>query len=117
MHGEARASIAKAFTDFARNRDVAFAAELHRMRAVSSQNIGEHDQVESDFRSALKIARQQEARSLELRAARDLARMLAARGKREQAYDILHPVYSAFAEGFDTADLKEAKALLDELLA
>ena len=65
----------------------------------------------------LRIARQQEALSLELRAARDLASMLAERGERQQAADLLAPVYAGFTEGFDTADLKEAKALLDELRA
>ena len=63
------------------------------------------------FAGALNIARQQEAPSLELRAARDLASMLAERGERQQAPDLLAPVYGGFTEGFATADLKEAKAL------
>lgn len=64
---------------------------------------------------ALEVARAQEARSLELRAAGDLARLWAGRGERARAADLLAPVYGWFTEGFDTADLKEAKALLAEL--
>ena len=116
-HEEAWASIGEAFTALACGRDVAFAAELHRMRAVLSRGggAGERDAAEADLRGALNIARQQEAPSLELRAARDLASMLAERGERQQAADLLAPVYGRFTEGFATADLKEAKALLDEL--
>ena len=64
---------------------------------------------------ALEVARAQEARSLELRAARDMARLWRDQGKVQQARELLAPVYGWFAEGFDTLDLKEAKALLDEL--
>ena len=63
---------------------------------------------------ALDVARQQEARLLELRASRDLARLWAERGERQQALDLLAPVYDWFTEGFDTPDLVEAKALLDQ---
>lgn len=114
---EARARIGKAFTALAHGRDVAFAAELHRMRAVLLLGDGgsERDAAEADLRDALNIARHQEAPSLELRAARHLASMLAERGERQQAADLLAPVYGGFTEGFATADLKEAKALLDGL--
>jgi predicted ATPase len=67
--------------------------------------------------NALTIARSQSARSLELRAARDLADLWRNQGKRVEARDLLAPVYGWFTEGFDTLDLKEAKALLDELHA
>ena len=67
------------------------------------------------FHRALDIAHQQHAKSLELRAATSLARLWQSQGKRQDAYDLLAPVYEWFTEGFDTADLKEAKALLDEL--
>ncbi len=87
------------------------------MRAVLSLGggVGERYAAEADLRCALKIARQQEAPSLKLRAAGHLASMLAERGERRQAADLLAPVYCGFTEGFSTADLKEAKALLDEL--
>ena len=67
------------------------------------------------FSRALTTARQQEAKSLELRAAMSLARLWQAQGKADEARDLLAPVYGWFTEGFDTADLRDAKALLDEL--
>ena len=70
---------------------------------------------ERSFLKALEVARSQEARSLELRAASDLARLWAERGERGRAADLLAPIYGWFTEGFDTLDLKEAKALLDAL--
>jgi predicted ATPase len=68
------------------------------------------------FRSALAVAREQGTRGFELRAAVSLARLLSSQGRREEASDLLSPVYGWFTEGFGTPDLKEAKALLDELL-
>jgi predicted ATPase len=67
------------------------------------------------LRCALEVARRQDAKSLELRAATSLARRLAEQGERRSARDLLAPVYGWFTEGFDTADLKNAKALLDAL--
>jgi predicted ATPase len=64
---------------------------------------------------AIKTAREQSARSLELRAATSLARLWRDQGKRDEARHLLAPVYGWFTEGFDTRDLKEAKALLDEV--
>ena len=72
-------------------------------------------QTESCFYQALKVSRHQEAKSLELRAATSLARLWQRQGNREEARELLEQVYSWFTEGFDTADLKDAKALLDEL--
>ena len=118
-HGEARASIGKAFAALADGRDLALAAELHRTRAVLllRADSGERGAAEADLRRALEIGRQQEALSLQLRAARDLARLWAERGERQQAADLLEGVYREFKEGFDTPDLTEAKALLNELHA
>jgi predicted ATPase len=67
------------------------------------------------FDSALDIARAQQAKSWELRAAMSMARLWRDQGKRQQALDLLAPVYGWFTEGFDTRDLKDAKALLQEL--
>ena len=64
---------------------------------------------------ALDVARRQEAKALELRAAMSLARLWQQQGKRAEAYELLAPLYGWFTEGFDTADLQEAKALLDSL--
>jgi predicted ATPase len=64
---------------------------------------------------ALAVARQQQTKSWELRAAMSMARLWRDQGKRDEARDLLAPVYGWFTEGFDTLDLKEAKALLDEL--
>ena len=70
---------------------------------------------EAHFERALAVAREQQARSWELRAAMSMARLWRDRGKRDEARDLLAPVYGSFTEGFDTLDLKEAKALLAEL--
>ena len=67
------------------------------------------------MQKALAIARKQEAKALELRAASSLARLWQQQGKKSEARELLAPVYDWFTEGFDTADLKDAKALLDEL--
>jgi predicted ATPase len=69
------------------------------------------------FDRALAVARAQQAKSWELRATMSMARLWRDQGKRQQAYDLLAPVYGWFTEGFDTLDLKRAKALLDELAA
>jgi predicted ATPase len=72
---------------------------------------------EEAFLTAIAIAQQQKARTFELRAAMSLARLWRDQGKRDAARDLLAPVYSWFSEGFDTLDLKEAKALLEQLKA
>jgi tetratricopeptide (TPR) repeat protein len=95
-------------------------AELYRLKARSlllgkEPNAGIHAQSLLD--NALTIARSESTRSLELRAARDLADLWRGQGKRQQARELLAPVYGWFTEGFDTLDLKQAKALLDELHA
>jgi predicted ATPase len=63
----------------------------------------------------MTVAQNQQAKSWELRTATSLARLWQQQGKRQEAYDVLAPVYNWFTEGFDTADLKDAKVLLDEL--
>ncbi len=70
---------------------------------------------EASFQRSIRIAQAQQAKSLELRAVRDLARLRGEQGRRAEARDLLAPVYGWFTEGLDTADLKETKALLDEL--
>ena len=116
-HNEALTSISRAFESLAFGGDKAFAAELHRKRALLLLRAdgSERDAAEADLQRALAIARQQSALSLELRAARDLARLWSERGERQQAADLLAPLYAAFTEGFHTPDLQESKALLAEL--
>jgi predicted ATPase len=69
------------------------------------------------LQQALDVARRQEAKWLELRAAMSLSRLWQQQGKRQEAYDLLAPIYAWFTEGFDTADLQEARALLETLRA
>jgi predicted ATPase len=71
--------------------------------------------VEACFLKAIEISRKQQAKSLELRAATSLARLWRQQGKQHKAYNMLAAVYNWFTEGFDTKDLREAKALLDSL--
>jgi hypothetical protein len=91
---------------------------LHRLRGDLLGRLPSPDwtEMEASFRSALAVAREQGTRGFELRAAVSLARLLSSQGRREEASDLLSPVYGWFTEGFGTPDLKEAKALLDELL-
>jgi len=72
-------------------------------------------EAEAWLQRALDVARRQEAKSLELRAAMSLSRLWQQQGKRQEAYDLLAPIYHWFTEGFDTADLQDARALLAEL--
>jgi predicted ATPase len=93
-----------------------YEAELYRLKGELSLMQGEEAvAVEANYRQAMDIARRQEAKSLELRAAISLGRLLQKQGKLDEARQILAEVYDWFTEGFDTADLKEARALLDTL--
>ena len=74
-----------------------------------------HFHVARSIHHAIDIARNQQAKSFELRTATSLARLWQQQGKHQEAHDLLAPVYHWFTEGFDTADLQDAKALLDEL--
>ena len=91
--------------------------ELHRLRGQAIAARGQHDDSESCFRLALEVSGRQKAKMLELRASMSLARLWRDQGKPQQARELLAPVYGWFTEGFDTRDLKEAKALLEELAA
>ena len=94
-----------------------FRAEAYRLQGELLQSLSRdyHEEAEICFHQALAIARRQQAKSWELRAAMSLSRLWQQQGKREAARQLLAPIYSWFTEGFDTADLQEAKALLDEL--
>jgi predicted ATPase len=92
-------------------------AEVHRLRGVLllRQTGMPQEEAEAWLQRALDVARRQEAKSLELRAAMSLSRLWQQQGKRDEARALLVPIYGWFTEGFDTADLQEAKALLEEL--
>ena len=94
-----------------------FEAETHRLKGELLLKKDDHNsaQAQSCFERAIEIARKQNAKSWELRAMTSLARLLDKLGKRAQARVMLADIYNWFTEGFDTADLKDAKALLDEL--
>jgi predicted ATPase len=111
---------ALAFVDKTRERD--YEAELYRLKGqltLQSKVQGPKSQVEREaeecFLRAIEIARKQQARSLELRAVMSLSRLWQQQGKKDEARQLLAEIYSWFTEGFDTADLQEAKALLEEL--
>ena len=92
-------------------------AELHRVKGdlLLALTTSDPAGAEASFRNALEVARGQSAKSYELRTATSLARLWQQQGRRQEARDLLAPVHDWFTEGFDIRDLKEAKALLDEL--
>jgi predicted ATPase len=92
-------------------------AEVNRVTGEIALAWAKPDKAQAYFDRALSVARQQQAKSWELRAAMSLARLWRDQGKAQQARELLAPVYGWFTEGFDTRDLKEAKALLEELVA
>ena len=91
-------------------------AELLRLQGefLLARGADQHAAAETCFRQALEIAYRRQAKSLELRVAICLSRLWQQQGKREEARELLAPIYGWFTEGFDTADLQEAKALLEE---
>jgi DNA-binding winged helix-turn-helix (wHTH) protein/predicted ATPase len=109
--------LAEALTAFAASGRGDMLTEAYRLQGelLLRQAIPEVTRAEACFHQALAIARRQEAKSWELRAATSLSRWWQQQGKRALAYELLAPVYGWFTEGFDTADLQEAKALLEEL--
>ena len=111
--------IDEAMTAVETNKERMWEAEVNRTAGEIALKSPERDVVKTDayFERALAVARKQQAKSWELRAAMSMARLLRDQGKRDEARDLLAPVYGWFTEGFDTLDLKDAKALLDELHA
>ena len=111
--------IGEAMTAVQTTKESWFEAELNRMAGEIALVSPKPDvaKAEDYFERALAVARQQQAKSWELRAAMSLARLWRDQGKLQQARELLAPVYGWFTEGFDTLDLKEAKTLLDQLQA
>jgi tetratricopeptide (TPR) repeat protein len=100
-----------------KNEDRNNEPDIHRLEGelLLARDGSSASQAQTCFERAVEIARTRSAKSLELRATVSLARLLAKQGKRAEALAMLAEIYNWFTEGFDTADLKEAKALLDEL--
>jgi predicted ATPase len=114
---EALPLLAEALNRLERTGERWFEAELHRRKGEVLLSLPERDQAaaEACFRRALAVGQEQGAKLWELRAAISLARLWHNQRRSPEAYDLLAPVYGWFTEGFDTADLKDAKALLDAL--
>ena len=109
--------LAEALTAVHKTGERLYEAELYRLNGelLMARSAAHHMEAESCFRQALDVARCQQAKSWELRAALSLSRLWQQQGEHAKAQDLLAPIYGWFTEGFDTADLKEAKALLNEL--
>ncbi|HEY7761327.1 MAG TPA: hypothetical protein VIA64_18075, partial [Burkholderiales bacterium] len=90
-------------------------AEVLRVKGLVLEQLGRPQEAERELHSAIEVARAQQAKSWELRAAMLLAWFWSKQGKRDEARQLLAPVYAWFTEGLDTRDLKDAKTLLDTL--
>jgi class 3 adenylate cyclase/predicted ATPase len=110
-------ALAEAYTLVEQHEERYWEAEVCRLRGVLllRQPGTPQEEAETWLQRALDVARRQEAKSLELRAAMSLSRLWQQQGKHTQAYDLLAPIYGWFTEGFETADLQDAKVLLEEL--
>ena len=109
--------LAEALTLVAATEERCWEAELYRLQGVLLLQLPPPDvsQAEACFQQALDVARRQQAKALELRAALSLSRLWQHQGKRAAAHELLAPIYGWFTEGCDTADLQEAWGLLEEL--
>jgi predicted ATPase len=114
---DARRVLAEAGDLMERKGEVYWEPELVRLRGrlAAAERQGEPAEAAAAFERALALARQRGAHLLELRAATDLARLRSAQGQRAAARQVLAPIYASFTEGFHATDLKEAKAMLNEL--
>ena len=117
QYDHARRCIGEAMTAVETTKETRYQAEVTRIAGEVSLLSPERDveKAEACFEHALAVAREQQAKSWELRAAMSMARQWRDQGRRRKARDLLAPVYGWFTEGFDTRDLLEAKALLAEL--
>jgi predicted ATPase len=114
---EGLTAVSEALADTGRRENRGMHVELHRLKGelLLKQNESDAPEAQHCFQRAIEIARKQSAKAWELRATTSLARLLAKQGHRVEARTVLAEIYTWFTEGFDTADLKDAKALLDEL--
>ena len=112
---DAKATLESSLGMIERFNERLWEAENHRVRGEVARDAGQFPEALIAFDQAINVARNQSARSLELRSANSFAKLLADHGERRKAHDLLAPIYSRFTEGFDMPELKEAKALLDQL--
>jgi predicted ATPase len=112
-----QSALAEALSAAEKNEVCHYEAEMHRLKGelLLKMNDANAAEAQSCFGRAIEVSRTQSAKSLELRATTSLARLLAKQGKRDEAHTMLAEIYNWFTEGFDTTDLKDAKALLEEL--
>jgi len=113
--GEGLEAVEEGLASSRRNEEPFYDAELWRLKGELLQAQGKTAEGEACFQKAIEIARQQAAKSVQLRASTSLARLWQKQGKRTEARHLLSEIYAWFTEGFDTADLQEAKSLLEEL--
>jgi class 3 adenylate cyclase/tetratricopeptide (TPR) repeat protein len=114
-HSTALAAVRDGFCTVDRTGHRQWLAELHRLEGVALSGLNQPVDGQNAFEEAMRIAREQQAKSYELRAATSLARLWGEQGQRAEAIELLAPIYGWFTEGLDTADLKDAKLLLDDL--
>ena len=116
-HEVALEIMASAFEALHDTRDFSFESELYRIRGDirARKHATDSQEARSDFREAISVAQRQEAKSFELRASLSLARSLRQSGKEQDARNLLSPIINWFTEGFQTSDLRAARALLEEL--
>ena len=116
---EAWRCIVEAMTEAETTKQTWCEAEVHRVAGeiALKSPVPDATKAQAYFERALAVAGQQQAKSWELRAATSMARLWRDQGKRDEAHDLLAPIYDRFTEGFNTLDLKQAKALLDEFAA
>jgi predicted ATPase len=112
---DAMVALSEAFERIETTGERGWESELHRVRGLVLMAQGQRDEGQALLERAVEVAVQQQAKSLELRAAMSLARFWGESGRRAEARNLLAPVFGWFTEGFDTVDLRQAKTLLDEL--
>jgi len=110
-------ALAEGLATVAKNRIRWWEAELYRLKGelLLRQAVAQPEEAEVCFQQALAVARREQAKSWELRAATSLSRLWQRQGKRDKACALLAPIYGWFTEGFETADLQQARALLEDL--
>ncbi len=110
-------ALEKALAAVQHNEEHQYEAEVYRLKGelLLQEAPAHQEEAEEHFQQALAVARRRQAKSWELRAAMSLSRLWQQQGKRTEARELLAPIYGWFTEGFDTADLQEARALLEAL--